>query len=158
VDEVCSERFSSFRRAGPLEISCHRGVRRRPRQQADEREGVHGIRAITTGSYFVDVFFEFKRPPKRYWRCRGRHSCRAGSDGSQSASKLINFHRLKSRGQSRGRHGSYGRLIKPSNFREGTKYPLLCTCMAAGLQEILNEWQPPDWATGARERGYWCGS
>ena len=49
----------------------------------------------------------------------------------------------------------YGRLIKPSNFREGVKYPLIVYVYGGpGVQEIHNEWQTVDWQQVLADRGY----
>ena len=49
----------------------------------------------------------------------------------------------------------YGRLIKPSNFREGVKYPLIVYVYGGpGVQEIHNEWQTLDWQQVLADRGY----
>ena len=49
----------------------------------------------------------------------------------------------------------YGRLIKPSNFRQGVKYPLIVYVYGGpGVQEIHNEWQPLDWQQVLADRGY----
>ncbi len=157
VDEAQRKVYFISSEQGPLENQLYAvGFDGGPRRRLTNEEGVHGIRANSDGSYFVDAFSNSKRPPETVLRNAAGEQLAVLVPMDRKALETYQFPPAEI-AEVKAEDGTvlYGRLIKPSSFRDGVKYPLIVYVYGGpGVQEILNEWQPPDWQQALAERGY----
>jgi dipeptidyl-peptidase 4 len=157
VDEARRKVFFTSSEHGPLETQLYAvGFEGGAPTRLTKEDGVHSIHANDDGSYCVDAFSNSQRPPETVLR---------NAMGEQVAvleamdRKALDTYQFPPAGivEIKTADGTslFGRLIKPSNFREGVRYPLIVYVYGGpGVQEILNEWQPLDWQQVLAERGY----
>lgn len=157
VDEAHRKVYFTSSEQGPLEnqlyaVGFDGGARTRLTREA----GMHAIHANRDGSYYVDAFSNSGRPPETVLR---------DAAGEQLAVLVpVNRKMLETYAfppaeivEVRAEDGTvlYGRLIKPANFEQGVKYPLVVYVYGGpGVQEIHNEWQGPNWQQALADRGY----
>lgn len=157
VDEAQRKIFFTSSEQGPLENQLYAvGFDGGARNRLTKEEGTHSIRANGDGSYYVDAFSNFKRPPETVLRNASGEQLDVLTPMDRKALETYQFPPAKI-AEVKAEDGTvlYGRLIKPSNFREGIKYPLIVYVYGGpGVQEIHNEWQPLDWQQVLADRGY----
>jgi dipeptidyl-peptidase 4 len=157
VDEAQRKVYFTSSEPGPLENQLYAvGFDGGVRSRLTKEEGVHGIHANNDGSYYVDAFSNSKRPPETVLRnAAGEHLAVLVPPDR----KALDMYQLPPAEivEVKAEDGTvlYGRLIKPSNFQQGVKYPLIVYVYGGpGVQEIRNEWQALDWQQVLADRGY----
>jgi len=157
VDETRRVVFFTSSEQSPLETQLYSaGFDGGARTRLTREEGVHSIHANQDGSFSVDAFSSSKRPPETMLRNAAGEQVAVLKPADQKQLETYQFPPAEIR-EVKAEDGTvlYGRLIKPSNFREGVRYPLIVYVYGGpGVQEILNDWQAPNWEQALAERGY----
>jgi dipeptidyl-peptidase-4 len=157
VDETRRVVFFTSSEQSPLETQLYSaGFDGGARTRLTREEGVHSIHANQDGSFSVDAFSSSKRPPETVLRNAAGEQVAVLKPADQKQLETYQFPPAEIR-EVKAEDGTvlYGRLIKPSNFREGVRYPLIVYVYGGpGVQEILNDWQAPNWEQALAERGY----
>jgi dipeptidyl-peptidase-4 len=157
VDEARQRVLFTSSEQGPLENQLYAiGFDGGARSRLTKEDGVHGIRANSDGSYYVDAFSNSRRPPETVLRNSAGEQLAVLVPTDRKALDTYQFPPAEIV-EVKAEDGTvlYGRLIKPSNFRVGVKYPLIVYVYGGpGVQEIHNQWQPLDWQQVLADRGY----
>ncbi len=157
VDETRRVVFFTSSEQSPLETHLYSvGFDGGTRARLTKEEGVHSIHANHDGSFSVDAFSSSKRPPETVLRNAAGEQVAILKPMDRKQLDTYQFPPAEIL-EIKAEDGTvlYGRLIKPSNFREGVRYPLIVNVYGGpGVQLILNDWQAPNWQQALAERGY----
>jgi len=157
VDEARRMVFFTSSEQRPLETQLFAvGFDGGARTRLTKEEGVHSIHANDDGSFCVDAFSNSKRPPETVLRNATGEQVAVVTPVDQKQLEMYQFPPTEI-AEVKAEDGTvlYGRLIKPSNFREGVRYPLIVYVYGGpGVQQILDDWQAPGWQQALAERGY----
>jgi dipeptidyl-peptidase-4 len=157
VDEANQRVLFTSSEQGPLENQLYAvGFDGGARSRLTNDAGVHDIHANSDGSYYVDAFSNSQRPPERVLRNSAGEQLDVLVPMDRKQLETYQFPPAEIV-EVKAKDGTvlYGRLIKPSDFREGVKYPLIVYVYGGpGVQEIRNEWQSLDWQQVLADRGY----
>ncbi|HMJ61982.1 MAG TPA: DPP IV N-terminal domain-containing protein, partial [Bryobacteraceae bacterium] len=139
VDEAQRKVFFTSSEQGPLENQLYSvGFDGGARTRLTKEEGTHSVHANADGSLFVDAFSNFKRPPETVLRNAAGEQLAVLVPMDRKALETYQFPPAEIV-EVKAEDGTllYGRLIKPTNFREGIKYPLIVYVYGGpGVQEI----------------------
>ena len=157
VDEARRTVFFTSSEQRPLETQLYAvGFDGSARTRLTKEEGVHSIHANDDGSFCVDTFSNSKRPPETVLRNATGEQAAVLTPVDRKQLEMYQFPPAEI-AEVKAEDGTvlYGRLIKPSNFREGVRYPLIVYVYGGpGVQQILDDWQTPSWQQALAERGY----
>jgi dipeptidyl-peptidase-4 len=157
VDEARRTVFFTSSEQRPLETQLYAvGFDGGARTRLTKEEGAHSIHANDDGSFCVDTFSNFRRPPETVLRNATGEQVAVLTPVDRKQLEMYQFPPTEI-AEVKAEDGTvlYGRLIKPSNFREGVRYPLVVYVYGGpGVQQILDDWQAPSWQQALAERGY----
>jgi dipeptidyl-peptidase 4 len=157
VDEANQRVLFTSSEQGPLENQLYAaGFDGGTRSRLTKDAGVHDIHANSDGSYYVDAFSNSERPPETVLRNPAGEQLDVLVPMDRKQLETYQFPPAEII-EVKAKDGTvlYGRLTKPSDFREGVKYPLIVYVYGGpGVQEIRNEWQSLDWQQVLADRGY----
>ncbi len=157
IDEAKHRVYYTSSEASPLETQLYSvPVTGGERSRLTQAEGTHEIHASENGENFVDSYSSLRQPEQ---------TIVANARGEQQAvlqaadTKLADEYQLLPEDieQVKAPDGTvlYARLIKPANFREGTRYPAIVYVYGGpGVQSVRNRWYGLSWEQVLAHRGY----
>lgn len=157
VDESQQKVYFVSTEASPLDRELYSvKLNGKDRTRISREPGIHSISLSPTLDYYLDTFSSLTEPQRT-----GLHSI----DGEKwstfrtSNRAILDEYDLQPSEIAQVKAGGgtllYGRLIRPSNFRAGEKYPAVVIVYGGpDAQDVVNAWQGADWAQLLAANGF----
>jgi dipeptidyl-peptidase 4 len=156
VDESHQKVYFVSTEASPLERQLYSvKLNGKDRTRISHEAGSHEISMSPTADFYLDTFSSATDPPRGDLYTAGGEKS-AGFRAPKTFNEEYALQRAEIV-QLKSEDGKvlYGRLIKPTNFRAGEKYPAVVMVYGGpGVQTVLNAWSGADWAQALAARGF----
>jgi dipeptidyl-peptidase-4 len=157
VDESRQTLYFVSSESSPLERQLYSiKLNGKDRKRISQGAGTHAISMGPNTEYYIDTFSSLTEPARRTlhasdgleWSVYREADRRLTDEYEVLPSEIVTF---------KGSQGTlfYARLIKPTNFRAGEKYPAIVMVYGGpGAQSVRNSWSGATWDQALAQRGF----
>ena len=156
IDEANQRIYYMSNEISPLERRLYSvGFGGGDRQLVTKEEGSHTVDANQDGSYFVDTYSSLKQPPETLLKKGNGEQVAILEPADKEAEEYDLISPEIVRVKAADGTVLFARLLKPSGFRPGAKYPAIVYVYGGpGVHIVQNSWGGLGWDQVLAHRGY----